>query len=397
MRILFVTDGIHPFVLGGMQKHAAYAIRALAQSEHFVDVVITGPKIESALEAEKVFWGDDVPNRVQFHFVPFPGLPKFPGHYLVASYLYARRLTKYFTHKISTPDIIYSKGFVLWHYLRKRDWSETPVITQLHGLEMYQPGFSLVEKINKWLMRLPAGFIIKNSDFHLAYGGKIKEILLGMGVKETAIFEQFGAVNDFWLKPVPAAKQNSDTRQFLFVARNEYRKGYHILKKALQQLIHERVDFNIKIVGDVQESDKIIHPNVNYTGSLGAEELKLLKETAEVLLVPSLSEGFPTIIIEAMARGLCIAATDVGAVSFVVNDNNGWLMNPGSTDSLVETMKLAISASKHELEKKQNNAMAKVTDEFNWDSAGKSLISQLEKAAYDYRQRFIGKKPETGR
>ena len=65
--------------------------------------------------------------------------------------------------------------------------------------------------------------------------------------------------------------------------------------------------------------------------------------------------------------------------------------------SLVETMKLAISAPKHELEKKQNSAMAKVTDEFNWDSAGNSLISQLEKAAYDYRQRFTGKKPETGR
>jgi flagellar biosynthesis chaperone FliJ len=58
---------------------------------------------------------------------------------------------------------------------------------------------------------------------------------------------------------------------------------------------------------------------------------------------------------------------------------------------------LAISAPKHELEKKQNSAMAKVTDEFNWDSAGNSLISQLEKAAYDNRQWFTGKKPETGR
>lgn len=380
-----------------MQKHAAYAIRALAQSEHFVDVVITGPKIESAGQTEKIFWGDAIPDRVQFHFVPFPKLPRFPGHYLLASYLYARRLTKYFTHKISTPDIIYAKGFVLWHYLSNRVWPQIPVITQLHGLEMYQPGFSLAEKLNKWLMRIPAGSVIKRSDYHLAYGGKIKDILLNLGVLETSIFEQFGAVNDFWLYPKPAEKKNDGTRHFLFVARNEYRKGYHILKKVLLQLIEEDLDFNIGIVGDVETSDKINNPKVHYHGSLGADELKKIKEGAEVLLVPSLSEGFPTIIIEAMARGLCVAASDVGAVSYVVNESNGWLMKPGSVNSLAETMKLAISAGKAELEQKQTNAINKVADEFNWDSAGKSLISQLETAVNDYRQRLTGKKPETGR
>lgn len=393
MRILFVTDGIHPFVVGGMQKHASYAIRALAKSQHSVDVIITGNNIQSSGDAEKIFWGDDVPDHVKFHFVKFPRLPRFPGHYLLASYLYARRLTKYFTHKISTPDIIYAKGFVTWHYLRNRVWPQTPVISQLHGLEMYQPAFSFGEKMNKWLMRIPAAFIIKNSDYHLAYGGKIKEILLRQGVKEHSIYEQFGAVNDFWLNPEPAAKANDSIRQFLFVARNEYRKGYHILKKALTQLIQEKAEFNIDIVGDLAPADRLNHPNIHYLGSKDAEQLKLIKETAEVLLVPSLSEGFPTIIIEAMARGLCVAASDVGAVSYVVNESNGWLIQAGSVPSLTKTMRKAIEMSKADLERLQSNARSKVASEFNWDSAGKQLILQLELAENDYRQRVVGKMP----
>jgi glycosyltransferase involved in cell wall biosynthesis len=94
-----------------------------------------------------------------------------------------------------------------------------------------------------------------------------------------------------------------------------------------------------------------------------------------------------------MARGLCVAASDVGAVSYVVNESNGWLIQAGSVPSLTKTMRKAIEMSKADLERLQSNARSKVASEFNWDSAGKQLILQLELAENDYRQRVVGKMP----
>ena len=50
--------------------------------------------------------------------------------------------------------------------------------------------------------------------------------------------------------------------------------------------------------------------------------------------MPSLSEGMPTVILEAMARGKAVIATDVGAVSELVSEENGVLIQAGSVEEL---------------------------------------------------------------
>ena len=56
---------------------------------------------------------------------------------------------------------------------------------------------------------------------------------------------------------------------------------------------------------------------------------------SDVLVVPSLSEGMPTVILEAMARGKAVIATDVGAVSDLVSEEE-WCVDsePGSVEEL---------------------------------------------------------------
>ena len=387
MNILFATDGIYPFVLGGMQKHAAYIIRNLANTEHQIDVIIPHSGVSDAQDAETQFWGDDVPSNIRFHIIPFPALPRFPGHYVVASYLYSRRITNYFTHKISTIDILFGKGYTLWHWLTTRKSTETPAIVQLHGLEMFQPAYSFKEKTDKLLMRIPAIPVIRNADFVFSYGGGVKEILLDLGKSENNIFEQYGAVDDFWLEPEPQAKENGLIRRFLFVARNEYRKGYHLLKEALQDLIIDNETFEIDIVGALPDAEKIKDPRIRYHDNLSAAPLKNIKEQAEVLLVPSLSEGFPTIIIESMARGLAVAATNVGAVPKVIDESTGWLMDPGLSKTLKDTMKEIIRCPKAVLADKQQAAYHKILRDFQWNATIKRLISHLELAINDYRKR----------
>jgi len=393
LNIVFATDGIYPFVLGGMQKHAAYIIKHLAGGEHHVDVIIPDHSAGSAEEAASLFWENRAPDNIRFHVIPYPKLPRFPGHYVVASYLYSRRITNYFSHKISTADIVFGKGYTLWHWLARPIRPQIPVIVQLHGLEMFQPAFAFREMLDKMLMRIPAVPIIRLTDYIFSYGGGVKEILLKQGKPEETIFEQYGAVDDFWLFPEPAQKENGLVRKFLFVARNEYRKGYHLLFETMQELVTDNETFEIDIVGELPDNLKIADFRIRYHGNLTAEALKELKEKCEVLLLPSLSEGFPTIIIESMARGLCVAATDVGVVPKVIDDKTGWLIKPGDSQLLKDSMKAIIRTSANTLRQKQLAAYEKVLNEFQWESTVNQLVSHLETAAHDYRERIARQQP----
>jgi glycosyltransferase involved in cell wall biosynthesis len=394
LKIVFATDGIYPFVLGGMQKHAAYIIRNLAGTEHKLDVIIPDNGVKDAEEASARFWGNERPDNIRFHVIPYPKLPRFPGHYVIASYLYSRRITNYFSHKISTADILFGKGYTMWHWLARQRRPQIPVIVQLHGLEMFQPAFAFREMLDKMLMRIPAVPIIRLTDYIFSYGGGVREILLKQGRSEETIFEQYGAVDDFWLYPEPTKKDNGLIRKFLFVARNEYRKGYHLLYETLQELVTDNETFEIDIVGELSDNLKIEDFRIRYHGNLSAESLKELKEKCEVLLLPSLSEGFPTIIIESMARGLCVAATGVGAVPKVIDEHTGWLLKTGDSQSLKDRMKAIIRTNSGVLRQKQMAAYEKVLDDFQWESTVNQLVSHLETAAHDYRERIARQQPQ---
>jgi glycosyltransferase involved in cell wall biosynthesis len=70
----------------------------------------------------------------------------------------------------------------------------------------------------------------------------------------------------------------------------------------------------------------------------GDEKLERLRN-AELLVLPSHIEGMPNALIEAMAAGLPVVGTDVGAVGDVVSDGvTGFIVPPGDVDRLFEVL-----------------------------------------------------------
>jgi glycosyltransferase involved in cell wall biosynthesis len=94
--------------------------------------------------------------------------------------------------------------------------------------------------------------------------------------------------------------------------------------------------------------------------------------------VPSLAEGFPTIIVEGMAQGLIPIATDVGAVREIVNEKNGLLLDSISGESLANTIKIALSLPKEEKLKLKLNARKQVDTHFNWPQTITQLVKDIE-------------------
>lgn len=74
---------------------------------------------------------------------------------------------------------------------------------------------------------------------------------------------------------------------------------------------------------------------------------------SDVLVVPSFSEGMPTVILEAMAQNLAIIGTDVGAVRAMVSMENGFLITPGNVNELTLTIKKIIEMPSNLLTKQK--------------------------------------------
>ncbi|WP_431029549.1 glycosyltransferase family 4 protein [Lysinibacillus sp. LZ02] len=100
-------------------------------------------------------------------------------------------------------------------------------------------------------------------------------------------------------------------------------------------------NLNFKLVGKASEEIKYTSKpkNVQYYGEIPKEEVMNYMLSADVLLFPTYTEGFPNVILEAMACGLPIVATPVGAIPEMLEEKGGVLIEVGNIDGFVNAIK----------------------------------------------------------
>lgn len=128
----------------------------------------------------------------------------------------------------------------------------------------------------------------------------------------------------------------------LYVGRLSPEKGVETLLEAWAHL----PGIPLTVVGDgpLRASLEATKPaNVTFAGELPAEAVGQCMQAAQLLLVPSIwPEPFALVVVEAMARGLPVLASDVGGLSAVIHPgHNGALVRPGDASAIkraVETL-----------------------------------------------------------
>ena len=78
---------------------------------------------------------------------------------------------------------------------------------------------------------------------------------------------------------------------------------------------------------------------VRYFGSQPNERIPVFMAALDVLVLPSYSEGLPTVLVEAGAVGVPVVAAAVGGVPELLADGRGMLIPPGSVDALVDAIR----------------------------------------------------------
>ncbi|MCC9137335.1 glycosyltransferase family 4 protein [Pontibacter silvestris] len=373
MRVALLTDGLYPYVVGGMQKHSYYLAKYLARNKVHVDLYHTGPDVANTLQLEG--FSEDELSFISPCYIPFPSLTKLPGHYVLESYQFSSSVYEQLVSSTAV-DFIYAQGFTGWKTIEKKKSGSMlpPIGVNFHGLEMFQPAPDLRVKLQHLLLREPVKYNVRNSDFVFSLGGKLTEILEGLTSKK--VVEIPIGIEEKWINEKLPLKKNRPVT-LVFVGRYERRKGITELQEALNELIRTH-DFKFIFIGPIPTEKQLKQERIKYSGLLNKEdEIQAVLNSADVLVCPSYSEGMPTVILEAMACGLAVVATDVGAVSKLVSSETGWLIKPGDKEALLSALTASVVASDNDIALKKANAANLISSHYTWNKIIKQTIEVI--------------------
>lgn len=381
MRIVLLTDGIYPYTIGGMQKHSYYLAKFLAREGINLDVIIPTIPVEAEAKLED-FLTPEEQQRINFIEIDKPKTFYFPGHYIYESYKYSENIYNRIKGHVNEYDFVYAQGFTAWKLLKERrtDIIEIPVGVNFHGLEMFQITDGLISKMEQFLFRSPARYCLNKADYAYSLGGKLTEIIENVTDGNTEILETPIGIEGYWLEDVNLDIGNP--RKFVFIGRYEKRKGIDLLNNAIEKNHSE--DFYFDFIGPIPKEKRVDFSNVHYHGAIYEETdiIEILNQ-GDILFCPSYSEGMPTVILEAMSRGLSVVATNVGAVSCLVSSQTGWLLQPGDQESLDKTFKKCINIGEKELLDKKRAAHQLIKEQYIWTNIAKinkkAILSAMER------------------
>ena len=161
----------------------------------------------------------------------------------------------------------------------------------------------------------------------------------------------------------------------IIVARIDHLKGHDTLLHACAQLRHEGIPLTLLIVGDGTERENRMRlskelgfspEQVRFLGF--RSDVSALLAASDFFVLPSLTEGLPLSILEAMSHGLPIVATNVGGIPELVrHESDGLLVPPQDPDALAKA--IGRLAGSHQLcSEMGSNGRQRVREEFSFEA-----------------------------
>ncbi len=354
IQLVFVTDGIFPHAVGGMQRHSRLLIEELSKINE-LDLIVIHPHDEL-----KVFKDFDNIKEIGLKTTKTKNI----SEYFLNAYRYSKQV---YNELMKFPNaIIYSQGMSVWYGIKNVG---NRLIINPHGLEPYQV-LTLKEKIITAPYRYVHNYLFKHASKIVSLGGRLTDIF----IKELNLpKEKIVVLPNAAKVPQPVSRNfNPAPLQFLFVGRFAFNKGIQVLVDAAIELNEEgyRDKFKFALVGKGPLYDHFLNiykePNVKFYGGADDTTLFNLYKESDVFVLPTLFEGMPTVVLEAMGYGLPIIVTDTGATRQLVDDTNGFIIEKKSVESLKSAILKYASLHIEERKKLSEASYNKLKNNFTW-------------------------------
>lgn len=264
-----------------------------------------------------------------------------------------------------------------------------PYIVSLRGGDVpgFRPyDFALYHRLMSPLIRM----VWKQSEALVANGSGLRE--LAHAFDPSASIEVIPNGVDgglFYPNAADSAERKQDASEeslhLLFVGRLVYQKGLDILFNVLGRLKGQA--WRLTIVGDGPMYEPLkalaralgMEERIQFLGWVHRDQLSRIYRQADVFVFPSRHEGMSNVVLEAMASGLAVIATDIaGNQELVVPNETGYLVAKESEDDLYQALEFALK-NRQQLKLMGCNARRRVEQHFSWSSTAKQYLALLKK------------------
>ncbi len=324
MKVLQLSVHLFPNV-GGVETHLSDLFRSLIEKKWQVFVLAYQPlstktnwKIwekEKNLTILRIPW-------IRGFFEKLVHLPVVEFIYLVPGLFLLTPLVIFFFK----PKVLHTHGLsaavagVFWGKLFK-----TRTVISLHSIYTFPP---------RGLYHDFVKLLFKNADFILSLSKKSNTEVRALGIEDSKTYVFTYWINLERFKKISNAKQKKGLQNkfiVLFVGRLIKEKGIDELLKS-SQFLNNKINLLIAGSGPMdKEIERFSNQksNVHFIGKIDQSDLPLYYSAADCVIVPSTSEeGFGRVIIESLACGTPVVASNRGAISEAMDNTVGILIEP---------------------------------------------------------------------
>jgi glycosyltransferase involved in cell wall biosynthesis len=326
MKIAILVSYFPPQRLAGTEIATYNTARHLAKQGHEVHVITSSDKELPKDSAEQGFYVHRL-GSTQLRF-------------LGAAVFWLKALPRL---KRLKPDIVHGQsiamgvaGFLAKKCLRK------PYVVYGRGSDVYL----------SWLFKgLISRLVLKNADAVIALTQDMKREMQKSWNRDIWVIpngidlEGFDNLPRDEMRAKLRAKANE--KLIIFVGRLRPAKGLKYLIKAIDIVKQSDQSARLLLVGEGPEEESLkrlvrklnLESYLEFVGQIQNEEVPRYMAAADILVLSSLSEGFPVTVLEAMASGLPIVATRVRGLPETIEDGqNGFLVEPKNPGQIADRL-----------------------------------------------------------
>ncbi len=243
---------------------------------------------------------------------------------------------------------IYTSG-LLAVYLARRN--KAKAVNTIHG--SYYPIWEEIASrptacFYKASERILAPLLARLCDLQIHTGGYFAKQVIKWGDPKDTIKTILNGVDPRIFNPDIAPAEFNKDAPIIFTARRLVKKnGVKYLIEALSYVLKEK-DCHLLIAGDGPERAELeslgerlgVSEHVTFLGLVSHEQIPPYLALADIVVIPSIIEASSLFMLEAMAMGKPVIATETGGIPEVMGPDNGILVSPANAREIAEKILL---------------------------------------------------------
>ncbi len=233
---------------------------------------------------------------------------------------------------------------------------------------------------------------IELSQYFLVGSSFVKKSLEYSGVASERIYLcPYGVDTSEFCRKEFKIRGESEPIRFVFVGGTKQLKGLSYMLQAFQRVDHAKATFTI-IGADTLDSKlkEKYATDVDFAGMVLHDKMPGILQNYDVMIFPSLGEGFSLSMVEALACGLpIISSTNTGVNDFIDDGKNGFIVPVQNTAAIVDKMEWFINH--HEEIPRMGRIAIETASELTWDNYHKKVAAAVrEIMEHEKADCFVG-------